>query len=189
MRIKTGNEITETIIMGIFWAGTITVALPLFSVLAIPKIIEYTKRIIKNNKNKRDFYNVFSRLKKQGLIKIINKNGQIYISLTTEGKKKAGKYQVDNLEIKKSKKWDKKWRILIFDIMDKQRIKREALRGKIKELGMFQLQKSVWIHPYDFTKEINLLRSFFGLTKDEMQIITASNIENDGLAKKFFGLK
>jgi len=41
----------------------------------------------------------------------------------------------------------------------------------------------------EVTKEMDILRSFFGLTKDEMQIITANNIENDGMAKKFFGLK
>lgn len=175
--------------MGIFFAGVIPIAAPLFATLAIPKIIRYSKKIIRNKDNKRDLYNVFSRLKNAGLIKTVNKNGQIYISLTKEGKKKAGKYQINNLEIKKPPKWDKKWHILIFDIKDKQRMKREALRGKIKELGLFQLQKSIWIYPYNFKNEIVLLRSFFGLTEDEMQTITAYHIENDQRAKMFFDLK
>jgi DNA-binding transcriptional regulator PaaX len=186
MRLKTANEFTENIIMGIFFAGAITITAPYFVATAIPGIINF---LIRNKQEKRSFCNTFSKLRKQGLIKIRNNNGQIYISLTAEGKRKAGKYQIDNLKIKKLKKWDKKWRILIFDIKNEQKIKREALRGKIKELHLFQLQKSVWIYPYDFTKEMGILRSFFGLTKDEMQIITASNIENDGMAKKFFGLK
>jgi len=189
MKIKTGKELTETLIMGIFIAGTVTVAAPLFAALAIPKIIQYSKKVLENKNNKRDYYNVFSRLKSAGLIKTANRNGQIYISLTKEGKKKAGKYQINDLEIKKSKKWDKKWRIMIFDISDKQKIKREALRGKIKELGLFQLQKSVWIYPYNFEKEIKLLRSFFGLTSEEIQIIIADNIENDSKAKMFFNPK
>ena len=137
---------------------------------------------------KSSYINSFYYLKEKGFIHIENRGGQIYISLTEEGKKKAGKYQIDDLEIERPKKWDKKWRIMIFDIQDKQKIKREALRGKIKELGLFQLQKSVWIYPYDFSKEIKILRDFFGLTKDEMKIIIASTVEDDGKLKEFFKL-
>ncbi len=186
MRIKTGKEITENIIMGIFFAGTLTIAAPFFVSILIPKII---RCVIRSRKEKQSFCNVFSKLKRKGLIKIAQQNGQIYISLTAEGKKKAGKYQIDNLEIKKPKKWDGKWRILIFDIKENQRIKREALRGKLKQLNLFKLQNSVWIHPYEFRKEAGLLRSFFGLTKDEMQTIIADKIENDKKAKLFFKLK
>lgn len=179
---------TETIIMGIFFAGTIAVASPYLASLAIPRIIQYIKSL-KNKRDRRSFESVFSRLKRQGLIKIENKNGQIYISLTNEGKKKAGKYQINDLKIKKPKKWDGKWRILIFDIQENQRIKRDALRGKIKELGLFKLQDSVWIYPYDFGKEMELLRSFFGMTKYELQIITNCKIENDSKPKTFFKLR
>ena len=185
MRVKTGKEFTENIIMGIFFAGVIPIAASYFAATAIPKII---KLIIKSRKKRQSFCNTFYKLKKRGLIKISNRNGQIYISLTTEGKKKAGKYQINDLRIKKPAKWDKKWRILIFDIENKQKIKREALRGKIKELGLFQLQKSVWIYPHDFSKEIKLLRDFFGLTKNEMQTIIAEKIEDDKRAKMFFKL-
>jgi len=104
--------------------------------------------------------------------------------------KLAGEYRiVDKLKIKKQKKWDRKWRLLIFDIADKQKIKREALRGKLKELGFFQLQKSVWVCPYESKKQIILLRDFFDLASADMKIIIATEIENDGELKEFFGLK
>ena len=86
-------------------------------------------------------------------------------------------------------RWDKKWRILIFDIKEKNKIKREALRGKIKQLGLYPLQKSVWVCPYKFFKEMDMLRRFFGLQKDEMKTITASEIEDDKNIRSFFGLK
>ncbi len=136
----------------------------------------------------KKFYNTFYYLRENGMIKVSYRGNQLYISLTEEGRKKAGKYKIDDLNLKKSKKWDKKWRILIFDIEDKQKIKREALRGKIKELGMFQLQKSVWVYPYDFSKEMKLLREFFGLTESEMNLIEAAKIENDQAARDYFGL-
>jgi DNA-binding transcriptional regulator PaaX len=85
----------------------------------------------------------FYQLRKRGLIRFENKGGQIYIYLTEKGKKFAEILQIDELKIKNSKKWDKKWRILIFDIAQLKRIYREAFRGKLKELGFYQLQKSV----------------------------------------------
>jgi hypothetical protein len=78
--------------------------------------------------------------------------------------------------------------VLIFDVADKHKIKREALRGKLKDWNLCQLQKSVWVCPYDMHKEIEFLRQFFGLNKAEMAIITASDIENDYKLKKHFKL-
>jgi DNA-binding transcriptional regulator PaaX len=184
------KEITKKIIKGIFLAGGIAIAStsPTFGVKILPRLVKYISYELKNRKNRKKFYNTFYRLKKEDLIQFENRSGQIYISLTKEGKKRAGKYQIDDLEIMKPKKWDKKWRILIFDIRNKERMKREALRGKIKELGLYQLQKSVWVYPYDFSKEIKLLRSFFGLSDSEMQFIIASYIENDKKLRRHFNL-
>jgi len=184
------RNITKNILKGILIAGGIAIAAtdPRFGYKVLPKLIKYISYKLKNKKDKKKIYDIFYRLRKNDLINFENRHGQIYISLTPEGKKKAGKYQIDDLEIKKPKKWDRKWRILIFDIENKKNIKREALRGKIKELGLFQLQKSVWVHPYDFYEEISLLRQFFGLTKNEMKIITASEIEDDKPIKIQFRL-
>jgi len=137
---------------------------------------------------KEKIQSAFYYLKRKGLIDIKYRGLQMYISLTEKGKKKAGKFKIDDLEIKKPKNWDKKWRILIFDISDKHRNKREALRGKLKELRLYQLQKSVWVCPYDFGEVVKILREFFGLTDDEMKIITASEIENDARVRAYFKL-
>jgi len=189
-RIKKG-EIVKTILKGFLLTGAITVAStsPYFVSRVLPKLIKHASYRIKNNKRrKKRFYDTFYYLKNKGFIKMNYKGKQIYISLTKEGKKMAGKYQIDDLEIKKPKKWDKKWRVLIFDISDKHKVKREALRGKLKELELYQLQKSVWTCPYNFQKEIEILRNFFGFKNDEMKIITASDIEDDKNIRIFFGI-
>lgn len=193
MNMKTKREeLAKNILKGMLIAGVIAVAStsPYFVPSLMKDFKKYVKYRMRDNKNKnRKFTNTFYYLKNRGLVKIEDRNGQIFISLTEEGKKRAGKYQINDLKIEKTKKWDKNWWVLIFDVKDKHRIKREALRGKIKELGLFQLQKSVWIFPYNFQKEIELLRSFFGLTDEEMKVIVASKIENDSEARSFFGLK
>jgi len=98
----------------------------------------------------------------------------------------AGWLQIDALKIKHPQKWDTKWRLVIFDISHLKKKYREAFRGKLKELGFWYLQKSVWLHPFECRDEIALLRDFFGLTKNEVRLITAEDIERDEEFAKHF---
>ena len=195
MANKKDDYLSVKILKGILWSGLFVAACgsPRFAPSALPqlaKLISYKiKKRKKGTSDEKKLYSAFYYLKKKGFIEIQNKKGQIYIFLTKEGKKLAGKYKIDDLKIEKQKKWDKLWRILIFDIKEDNRILRDSLRGKIKQLGLFQLQKSVWVCPYDFFKEIKLLRDFFGLGEGEMRIITAYEIENDKEIRKHFRLK
>lgn len=90
-----------------------------------------------------------------------DKNGIVEIVLTKEGKKKALKYQIDEIEIKKPDKWDGKWRIVIFDIPEKRKKAREALRLKLKDIGFKELQKSVFVLPYECEDEIDFIVEVF----------------------------
>lgn len=137
----------------------------------------------------RKVSDAFYRLRRQGFIDIQTVNHQIYISLTKEGRKKAGIFQIDKLKIARPKRWDKKWRLLIFDIPQERKISREALRGKLKELGFHQLQKSVWIYPFECRPEMELLQDFFGLSKNEMRLIIAENIGEDSNLQQEFKLR
>ena len=77
----------------------------------------------------------------------------------------------------------------MFDIPQKRKISREALRGKLKELGFHQLQKSVWVYPFECRAEMELLQDFFGLSKNEMRLIMAENIGDDSKLQQDFKLK
>ena len=191
--MKKGDAV-KIILKGILYTGgfaALSIASPTFPSRILPQLIKHIR--YKAKKRKRDeekkLYNAFYYLKRNGLIDFEYRGKQLYISLTSEGKKRLEKYQIDGLKIKKPSKWDKKWRVLIFDIEDRHKMKREALRGKLKELGLYQLQKSVWVCPYDFRREIFILRNFFGLEKKEMKVITASDVEDDREMKIFFGVK
>jgi len=46
-----------------------------------------------------------------------------------------------------TKPWDRRWRLVAFDIREKNRHFRDKLRGKLKELGFQKLQRSAWISP------------------------------------------
>ena len=155
--------------------------------LALGVIIDDFKEIYKEKKyNKKKVYDTFYRLKKQGCIKINKINKQIYIELTEEGREKADWMQIGELKIKKPKKWDKKWRIVMFDISNIKKLYREVFRGKLKELGFYPLQKSIWVSPYKCRDEIDLLKDFLGLKDKEVRFIITEDIGEDLKLRKIF---
>jgi len=181
---KPRSEIVKDILRYLLTAGAVYVAAssPYFTIRLL-KSIRRWKRY-----PKRKLSSAFYLLKKQGCLKIEIKNHQVYISLTEEGKKKAGWLQIDALKIKKPKKWDGKWRVVIFDISQLKRFLREAFRGKLKELGFYPLQKSVWVIPYDCRGEVELLKDFFGLTEKEVRLMVVEDIGGEETLKKIFKL-
>jgi len=179
---KPKSEIVKDILKWLAMAGVIYIAAS--SPYFVLKVMRNFKKL--RNYKKGTVYNAFWRLKKAGCIKIEKKGGQIYMRLTKKGKRMAGWLQVDDLKIKRPKKWDRKWRVVIFDISQLKKLYRELFRGKLKELGFYPLQKSVWIHPFDCRDEIELLREFFGLSKDEVRLILAENIESDDWLREIF---
>ena len=84
-------------------------------------------------------------------------------------------------------KWDGYWRIVIFDIPEKFKKARNALGKKIKDLGLFPLQKSVFVYPFDCKDEINFVSEFFRVGKFT-QYIVAKELDGEKFLKQHFGL-
>ena len=146
------------------------------------------KKRSKETINRRKFSQALSRLKKaQLLILEERENGKFLVRLTERGKRKIKEFQFENLKIERPKKWDGIWRIIIFDIPEKKKIGREALRNKLKDLGFYQLQESVFAFPYPCEPEIEFIVEFFDLSS-YVNFIETSKIKNDVRARKYFNL-
>ena len=107
--------------------------------------------------------------------------------LTDRGKQKAITFNIDNMEIKKPKKWDKKWRMVLFDIPEKHKPAREALRDSLRKLGFHEYQKSVFIHPYECQKEIDFVIEYFNI-RQYVRTVTAAVLDNGIHFRKIFDL-
>ena len=138
--------------------------------------------------SQRKATNSFYYLKKRGLVEMKRDGHDIHIALTREGRNLAGKYQIDDLSIPRPKKWDKKWRLIIFDIPATSNIIRDVFRGKLKEFGFCQLQKGIWVYPFECKEEIKLLREFLGADSKEIQVLEVSKMEDDRYLRKIFEL-
>ena len=78
----------------------------------------------------------------------------------------------------------------MFDIPTKPKIynqAREALRHKIKKLGFYQMQKSVWVYPYECEDEILFIAELFQVQR-HIEIITADKVLHADILKKKFDL-
>jgi DNA-binding transcriptional regulator PaaX len=115
-----------------------------------------------------------------------NSDGSISLFLTEKGKSKALTYHFENMQINKSN-WDGKWRIVAFDIPEKLKKGRDALRRKLKELGFREFQKSVFVFPHECQKEIEFIIEFFNLRR-YVRVAIAQSIDNELHLKRIFKL-
>ncbi len=115
-----------------------------------------------------------------------NPDGSYTFRLTEKGKIKALTYRFQEMKIE-NKKWDRKWRIVIFDIPEKIRIGRDALREKLKELGFYEIRKSAFIIPYECQNEIEFIIEFFDLRR-YVRFGVLDTIDNELHLKQIFKL-
>ncbi len=109
------------------------------------------------------------------------------IVLTEQGQRKLELLDLQDWKLEKPKKWDGRWRMLIFDIPETKRGIRQKLRTTLLYIGFIRLQDSVWIYPYDCEDLISLLKVDFQVGKDLLYVI-ADSVENDRSFRKSFGL-
>lgn len=93
---------------------------------------------------------------------------------TRDGKKWFRQHR-NNYFFQKNIKWDHQWRIVIFDIPQEMHRQRNNFRNKLKSLGFYMLQKSVFVFPYPCEEELGDICDDLGITEC-VDIITAHKI-------------
>jgi DNA-binding transcriptional regulator PaaX len=84
-------------------------------------------------------------------------------------------------------KWDRKWRIVSFDIPENLRPLRGRVRSVLRRAGFVKLHQSLWIFPYDCEELISLIKEENQLRQYILYGVLES-IENDAYLKRKFKL-
>ena len=134
-------------------------------------------------KNRKHITKAIYDLKRTGYIKY--KNIQNFI-FTKKGERIIDFLRLERIALPEKIK-DKNWRVIIFDIPEEKRGARDLFRGKLNELECYQLQKSVYVTPYDCEKEIAEIASILGITGYVVVLITKSLGYKEGIVRQFFG--
>jgi CRISPR-associated endonuclease Cas2 len=105
--------------------------------------------------------------------------------LTDKGRRRAIKAELDSLAVKTPKTWDRKWRIIFYDVPKEFKTGRDSLTRRLKQLGFYQLQRSVWVHPFKCRKEVETLSANYGIEQFVSYIETSYIDKQEVLEKKF----
>lgn len=154
--------------------GTIIKVVQSFRKVEIPK-----KKIIR----------VLKTLEKKEIIYIEEKGDEVFVRLRNKGNNSVLRYSLKAILDfkKKEKKWKGKWFLVLFDVPEEQRNKRNYLRKFLKDIGFYQYQQSVYLFPYECEKEISLVKKIVEGGK-YMSYLIAEKIENEDKAKNYFSL-
>lgn len=139
-----------------------------------------------NNLTNPELKRTLRKMNEDGLISMKeSKDGKITVRLKKDGKEKALKYSIEEMDIKKPKKWDKKWRIVIFDIPEKKKLARDILQQKLRELGFKKIQNSIYVYPFPCEDEIEFISSVYEI-RPYVQLMRADKVSNEELLKAHF---
>lgn len=168
----------------------ITVATAGLLAMAIiaPNALRILKPFLKHKKkyNLKYYLNQKAqKLIKEGLLEIKIENNKQFVLLTKKGESRLLYYK---LKEKKNIKWDGKWRVVIFDVWENTRQKRNLLRNEIKDFGFAQLQRSVWIYPYPCAEFVELLKTDLAFGKN-IRYMVVEKLDHDENLRKLFKLK
>lgn len=115
------------------------------------------KRMAKKRKSRKAFADLIYYLKKNNLIKVEKKKMTKIVIITKKGWNKVLKIALKKEKLKQRK--DKRWVMVIFDILEKDHRLRDFFRKCLKQLGFQMLQKSIWVSPYDVLEKVeNLIK-------------------------------
>lgn len=153
----------------------------------LPGLIHLMPRRYRRQRSPVALKRAMYRLDKRGWIVAKQTRQGWKVSLTAKGHEAFLAYQCQQTEIQKPKKWDGKWRVLIFDIPEERKFIRDGVRYTLKALGFMRLQDSVWVHPYECREVLDLLRTKYKI-RHEALYMCAETLSNDCWLRREFNL-
>lgn len=132
----------------------------------------------KRNYDREDFFKKAKYWERRGYINYFVEGKERYLELTKKGKKYLRKKPWDDIKIKRPQKWDGKWRIIIFDIPEKMRHQRNVIRDKLKALDFYKIQLSVYVYPFECSKEVREISKRL-FVEDDVLIMISEIIQGE----------
>ena len=174
------NGLRKLILETVKVAGLLSIA------LVAPKVLTGMKQMgmLPSGRQNHVVERASKRMVQTGLLEW--KDG--LLRLTAKGERSLRAIELRDFKIRKPRRWDKKWRVLVFDIPEKRKSLRDKIRSTLLMIGFVRLQDSVWVYPYDCEELITLLKAGFHVGDDVLYMIV-DTIESDSSLREHFELK
>jgi|SRR3989344_917656 len=126
------------------------------------------------------------RLVAKGLVVFVEEGGKRYARITEKGERVLEAETLRGGATKK-RRWDRRWRVVIFDIPERRKSVRARLRRFMDGYGFIRLQNSVWVYPYDCEDLIALAKAEFRIGADVLYMVV-ERLERDNRLREHFSL-
>lgn len=181
-RKRKKRDVRAAILATVGITGIIAITAVAPGALQILKVTKLDAKIRYRTKS------VLSRLKTKGEIEFIERNGKKFVRLTTRGENILElSRQKMKLKESLSKRWDHRYRLVMFDIPEKRKKTRDSLRRQMSEIGFLRIQDSAWLYPHDCEELITLLKADLHIGKDVLYAVV-EEIGNDAWIRRHFSL-
>ena len=180
MKIKRG-ELVIYILAGISVSGILLVG------AVFPNIFQIAKLFKKDRYHERALDQSLRNLLRKKMVKFSRSTNGWYLELTECGRQVLLGLEIGQKIMKPRKKWDKKWRLLIFDIAEKRKNVRNRVREALIAFGFYRLQDSVWVYPYECEEILELLRIKYRV-RYEALYLRVEYLNNEKWLKNHFNL-
>lgn len=107
---------------------------------------------------------VAAELRRQNLVEI-SKQGKkhLLLQLSVKGIHRLQRSEISSVTIPEPALWDKKWRMVTYDIPAAHGIKRRVFTTELKRLGFAMVRESVWFHPHPCFDQLDELVRYCGI--------------------------
>jgi len=118
-------------------------------------------------------------------IVITGKGEHRRLVLTHKGKRLVNQKAMENLRPITPAAWDKKWRLVLFDIPEEFKKNRNSFAVGLKRMGFVQIQKSCFTFPFSCLDEIEVLADFHEVRPFVTFLVAESLEGSKTLARRF----
>lgn len=181
--VRRLKSFQQAMLMAVVLGGVVVVA------ATIPNAAQLLRFFPGYKKGARFNYQAKSalgRLAAKGLVTFEEVDGKRYARITEKGERLL-QMETERTTVAKKRRWDRRWRVVIFDIPERRKSVRASLRRFMNEYGFVRLQDSVWIYPYDCEDLIALAKANFRIGADVLYMIV-ERLEHDKHLREHFKL-
>jgi DNA-binding transcriptional regulator PaaX len=150
------------------------------------QLLRYFPGYKKGAKFNYQYKSALGRLAAKGYVVFVEEGGKRYARITEKGERML-QLETEKVTIAKKRRWDRRWRVVIFDIPERRKSVRVSIRRFMQEYGFVRLQDSVWIYPYDCEDLIVLAKANFRVGADVLYMIV-ERLERDKHLREHFAL-
>lgn len=143
----------------------------------------------KRDCDRSNFSEKIRYLKRQGLIEDFVEGKEKFIEITSKGLSRIERFKDRETIIERPRKWDGKWRLVIYDVPKKYDNERGYFRSDLIANGFQKIQESVYVHPFECATAVNKLSSRLNISQYVLTTISEIIQGEEQIIEKFLKAK